>query len=81
MTLEKEYGGKYNALIGQFLHIQQVTRFDLGFAVSRLTQFNAAPNAAAFQGLKRVARFLATHLHSLIFYPRLKLTMHQTIIH
>ena len=79
LVLEKDYGGKYSALIGQFLHIEQVTRFDLGFAVSRLAQFNAAPNAAAFRGFKRVAQFLATHLHSPIFYPRLKLTMHQTI--
>ena len=77
--LEKEHGGKFNALIGQFLHIEQVTRFEIGFAVTRLAQFNAAPNAASFAGLKRIARFLATHPHAPIFYPVLKLTMHQTI--
>ena len=78
--LEKDHGGKFNALIGQFLHIEQVTRFELGFPVTRLAQYNAAPNAASFAGLKRIARFLATHPHTPIFYPStVKLTMHQTI--
>jgi hypothetical protein len=77
--LEREYGGKYNAHIGEFLHIQQVSRFELGFALSRLSQYNVAPNEPAFQGLKRMARFLATHTHAPIFYPRLSLKMYQTI--
>ena len=77
--LEKEYGGKYNAHIGEMLHIQQVSRFELGFALSRLSQYNVAPNEPAFQGLKRMARFLATHTHAPIFYPRQNLKMYQTI--
>ena len=77
--LEKEYGGRYNAIIGKFLHAEQVSRFDIGFAVTRLAQKNVAPNAAAFQGLSRTARYLATHLHSPIFYPRAKLTAYQWI--
>ena len=79
IALEQEYGGKYNALIGQFLHVEQVSCFDLCFAVSRLAHFNGAPNVAAFQGLKHIAQFLATYLHTPIFYPCLKLTMTQTI--
>jgi hypothetical protein len=78
-ALETEFGGKYNTLIGQFLHIAQVTRFDIGFSCARFSQYNVAPNKAAFQGLKRMARYLATHLHTPIFYPRQKLTMYQTI--
>ena len=30
--LEKKHGGKYNALLGQVLHIAQVTRMNLAFA-------------------------------------------------
>ena len=41
--LEKEYGEKYNDHIGEFLHIQQASRFELGFALPRLSQYNIAP--------------------------------------
>ena len=78
-ALETKYNGKYNALVGEFLHVAGVTRFDLGFSMSRLGQYATAPNTAAFQGLARVARFLATHLHTPIFYPRRKFTVYDTI--
>ena len=42
--LEKKYGDKYNALLGQVLHIAQVTRMDLAFACARFDSFNVAPN-------------------------------------
>ena len=77
--LQLEHGGKFNALIGQFLHVEQVSRPELGFAVSRLAQFNVAPNAAAFQGLKRMARYLATHLHAPIMYPAQSIKLYQHI--
>jgi len=77
--LEKKYGGKYNALLGQVLHIAQVTRMDLAFSCARFGSFNVAPNEAAVQGIKRIGRYLVTHLHTPIFYPRQKLTMYQTI--
>ena len=77
--LEAKYKGTYPSLIGQLLHVAQVTRFDLGFACSRLSQYNVAPNAAAFEAIKRVVRYLATHLHTPIFYPRRKLKMYTTI--
>ena len=32
--LVREYGGKYNAHIGEFLHIQQVLLYKLGFTLS-----------------------------------------------
>ena len=77
--LEIQYGAKYNAIIGQYNHITQVTRFDLGFTVSRLAQHNCAPKKAAFEGCKRLARFLATHLHTPIFYPSISIKMYQKI--
>ena len=77
--LQLEHGGKFNALIGQFLHVEQVSRPELGFTVSRLAQFNVAPNAASFQGLKRMARYLATHLHAPIMYPAQNIKLYQRI--
>ncbi len=77
--LEKKYGGKYNAIIGQVLHPQQVSRFDTGFAVSHLAQFNVAPNEAVFEGTHWLMRYYATHPHFPIFYPRLNIKLHQSI--
>ena len=34
-TLEKEYGGSFHLIIGQFLYIEQVTRFDTGFSSNK----------------------------------------------
>ena len=51
----------------------------MGLSVTRLAQLGVAPNAAAFEDLKRQARFLATHLHTAIIYPRRKLKGYQTI--
>ena len=79
VELEKKYGGSYHSLVGEFLHVQQVTRFETGFAITRYAQFSSCPNAPAFHGLNRLARFLATHMHSPIMYPRQKPKGYQTI--
>jgi hypothetical protein len=78
-VLEKKYGGTYHSHIGKLSHIHQVTQFASGFAVTCFAQLAVAPNEATFEGLKRQARFLATHLHTPIFYPRQKLKGYQTI--
>ena len=75
--LDKKYGGKYNELLGQFLHIAQVTRMDLAFTYTHFGSFNVVPNKAAFQGLKRMQ--LPCNLHAPIFHPWQNLTMYQTI--
>lgn len=61
-----------------FLHAEQVTRFNTGFAVMQYTQCSSCPNAPAFHGLKKLAIFLATHVHSCIMYPRGKPKGYQT---
>ena len=66
-------------MLGQVLHIAQVTRMELAFSCTCLGSFNFALNKAAFQGIKRIGRYLMTRLHMPIFYPRHKLTMYQTI--
>ena len=51
----------------------------MGFSVTRLDQLAVAPNATAFEGLKRQAHFLATHLYTPIMYQQRKLKGYQTI--
>jgi hypothetical protein len=59
--------------IGMLGHVAQLSRFDISYATTRLAQFNCAPSEAAFQGIKRVYRYLATHPHVPIFYPRIRI--------
>ena len=88
LTLENSYSthsigntickcGAYHSCIGQFSYIQQAKQF--GFSDTRLVQLAAAPNEAAFEGLKQEIRFLATHFYTLILYPRHELKGYQTM--
>jgi hypothetical protein len=56
--------------MGKFSHIKEWTRPKLSYALSRLGSFSVAPTAPAFQGLKRIARYIATHCHKPFLYPR-----------
>eukprot|EP00978_Attheya_sp_CCMP212_P017039 scaffold45200_cov53-Attheya_sp.AAC.1 len=70
IQLEKQYGGPYRTTLGQFQHVKEWTRPELSYAITRLGSFNVAPSEPAFQGLKRIARFLATHTDKPFFYPK-----------
>eukprot|EP00978_Attheya_sp_CCMP212_P024647 scaffold77789_cov56-Attheya_sp.AAC.1 len=70
IQLEKQYGGPYRTTLGQFQHVKEWTRPELSYAITRLGSFNIAPSEPAFQGLKRIARFLATHTEKPFFYPK-----------
>lgn len=70
--LEKEYKGSYRSLYGTLLHYTIWTRPDIMYAMARLAPFSAAPNEAAFQGLKRIFRYLATFPHRPICIKRTK---------
>ena len=47
-ALEDQYLGSFHSIIGMFLHVEQVTRFDTGFAVTRLAQHSSCPSAPVF---------------------------------
>jgi hypothetical protein len=48
---------------------------DLSFATTHLSHYTAIPSEPAFEGLKRMARYLYAHPHRPIFYPaRVSLT-------
>lgn len=51
------------------MHVWVWSRPELGYSTTRLSQYTHAPNTASFQGLYRMLRFLATHMHRPIFYP------------
>eukprot|EP00978_Attheya_sp_CCMP212_P035811 scaffold158076_cov30-Attheya_sp.AAC.1 len=70
IQLEKQYGGPYQTTLGQFQHVKEWTRPKLSYAITRIGSFNVAPSKPAFQGLKHIARFLATHTDKPFFYPK-----------
>ena len=63
------YHGQFNHTIGQLLHIQQWTRPDISYAISRLASFSRNPNKPAFLALEHLMQYLHTHKHEPIFYP------------
>ena len=69
-SLIKRYRGTYPEILGQLMHVYVWSRLELGFALTRLGRHTQGPSAAAFAGLYRVIRFLATHPHRPIIYPR-----------
>jgi hypothetical protein len=70
LQLEKQYNGPYRTTLGQFQHLKEWTRPELSYATTRLGSFNVAPTEPAFQGLKRIARYLATHPDKPFYYPK-----------
>ena len=79
-ALETSYKGSYRSLIGTLLHFSNNTRHDIMYAISRLSCYNAAPNPVAFQGIKKIIRYLAFKPHVPIFYPRHSLSAANTIM-
>ena len=72
-ALEERYGGTFAGILGELMHVECISRFDLSYTIRRLGAYTHAPNAAAFAGLYRALRFLATHPHRPIFYPNRKM--------
>jgi hypothetical protein len=72
--LEEEYGGSFPEILGDIMHVECWSRPEMSYTLRRLGAYTHAPNKAAFAGLKRALRFLATHDHRPIFYPRRDIT-------
>ena len=66
---ETKYKGAYNQTIGKLLHIQQWTRPDLNYAISRLAVYTKSPTSMSFQALDYLMCYLHHHMHEPIFYP------------
>lgn len=70
LALEKKYKGSFPSIIGKLMHVFCWTRFDIGYAMTRLSKFIQTPSEAAFAGLYRALRYLWTHKHRPIIAPR-----------
>ena len=70
---ESRYKGPFNHTIGKLLHIQQWTRPDLNYAISRLAVYAKSPTHMAFQAIDHLMVYLHTHMHEPIFYPTRKI--------
>ena len=77
--LETEFKGSFSKIMGMFMHIYCWTRDDLGYPMSRYGRYIHAANRAAFEGLKWIARYLATHRHRPIMYPRRSIDGYHTL--
>ena len=66
---EQKYHGAYNHTIGKLLHIQQCSRPDLNYAISRMAVYAKTPTSMAFEALDYLMDYLQHHLHEPIFYP------------
>ena len=66
---EQKYHGAFNHTVGKLLHVQQWTRPDLNYAVSRLAVFTKSPTSMAFEALDYLMHYLHHHMHEPIFYP------------
>ena len=65
----------YRSLIGSLLWIARMTRPDIAFAMSYLSQFNCAYDARHYDALKRVLKYLySTKDHVLVIEPTVKST-------
>ena len=72
-TLQKfaiKYKGAYRFWIGKFMYLSTQTRFDIGFAVQRLSEFNTAPTQISYESIVRILRFLAGDVLRPITYPK-----------
>ena len=66
---ETKYNGAFNQTIGKLLYIQQWTRPDLNYTISRLAVYTKSPTSMAFHALEHLITYLKHHLHEPIFYP------------
>ena len=68
--LEEQHGASYASIIGDIMHVYVWSRPDVGYSTTRLSRYIHAPSSPSFMGLKRILRYLATHTHRPIMYPR-----------
>ena len=64
-----KYRGGYRHHTGK-LNYAVDTRFDIQFAVQRLSEYNCSPTAAAFQNIDRIMKYLAQDVLRPLVYPR-----------
>jgi hypothetical protein len=72
-ALVERHGAPFNSMLCDIMHVVVWSRFDCGYATTRLSKYSHASNEAPFARLHRILRYFATHPHRPIFYPCNKL--------
>jgi hypothetical protein len=57
-ALQTQYGFSYRGLLGELIYAYVVCRLDIGYAITLLARFSAAPAKIHYQALRRVAIYL-----------------------
>ena len=65
-----KYKGAYRFWIGKLMFLSTQTRFDIGFAVQKLSEYNTGPTQPAFESIVRILRFLAGDVLRPLTYPK-----------
>ena len=58
VALEKEFGFSYRSLLGELMYSYVICRLDIGYILTKLSQFSQAPAAIHYSCLKRVTLYL-----------------------
>ena len=78
-TASIKYKGAYRFWIGKFMYMTTQTRFELGFAVQRLSEYNNSPSLIGFESIVRILRYLAGDVLRPLVYPKRKFDGNDTI--
>ena len=70
--IETKHNGSLGHWVGKLLHIVGSTRFDIAYAVTRLSGYVTNPIKPAFQILHHLMEYLHHHPHFPIMYPNTK---------
>ena len=65
-----KYKGGYRFWIGKLMFLCTQTRFEIGFAVQRLSEYNCGPTQPAFEAIVRILRYLAGDTLRPLTYPK-----------
>ena len=74
-----KYKGAYRFWIGKFMFLSTQTRFEIGFAVQRLSEYNNNPTLIGFESIVRILRYLAGDVLRPLVYPKRGLNGNDTI--
>jgi hypothetical protein len=70
--LEKHMGFAYRTLLGELMYAYVIGRLDIGYAITLLAQFSAAPAAIHYHRLRGVAKYLRKTIDWGLVYWRIK---------
>ena len=65
-----KFKGPYRFWIGKLLFLSVQTRFDIGFSVQRLSEYNVSPTLKAFEGIIHLLRYLAGDVLRPLTFPK-----------